>query len=472
MKKMSFIILLTLAVVPMSLMADTLLYDGFDYSAGTLTGNNGGDGWNGQWWANTYNVVETSLDMPNLLFTPVGGSAEGYSDMNRMYPGVDFSSDGIYYLSYLCKRTGWTSASSGEWAEIVLRTTDYAYLASWGISSAENFQTSQLGATQSYPGGDTSEVLFLVGKLITKASGNDEIFLQVYTSADSIPTVEPEDWMISGGAEDESLLSERFTVRAGSASGYLVGYDEFRLTTTWADAVAPAKDGSIVYLTPQNSAEAVTPVTFTWQGPAAIETPTYKLYYSSTLGEVDPNDVTPDIAPVTLTETTYGPASLDINTDYYWRVDIVDGTNVIVGNIVSFSTIPPIFPVAPEDGAVDQARNVTLSWDSEITLTGNYQVYMGDSAETLSYVGMSTGTSFSPDFLDWGQTYYWQVVYDDGVDVIESSVWSFTVDPTIDCDGTLVADFDGNCITNTADLAMMAEQWLNCTIINDSDCKQ
>jgi hypothetical protein len=470
MKKVSLIILLALAAAQMSVTADTLLYDGFDYSTGTLTGNNGGIGWNGQWWANTYNVVETSLDMPNLLFHPIGGSAEGYSDMNRMYPGVDFSAEGTYYFSYLCKRTGWTSASSGEWAEIVLRTTDYAYLASWGISSAENFQTSQLGPTQSYPGGDTEDVLFLVGKLITKATGNDEIFLQVYKSDDSISTTEPEQWMISGGSEDESLLSQRFTVRAGNASGYLVAYDEFRLTTSWADAVAPAIPNRIVYLTPQNGTEAVTPVTFTWQGPSEIASPTYKLYYSSVYGEVDPNDTTPDIAPVTLTETAYGPASLDVNMDYYWRVDIVDGTNVTVGNIVNFFTIPPIFPVAPGDGATDQARNVVISWDSEIPLTGDYEVYMGDSPETLSYVGMSTGTSFAPDFLNWGETYYWQVVYDDGVDVIESSVWSFTVDPTIDCDGTLVADFDGNCITDTADLAMMAAQWLNCTVINDDDC--
>lgn len=470
MKKFNIAILLICSIMSASLMAEILLYDSFEYPAGPLNTRNGGTGWSGAWATTTYNVVESSLAMPNLLFTPKGGSAVGKGDINRLFSGIDFSQDGVYYISYLCRRTGWTSATSGEWGEVVLRTSDFLYVATWGVSSAEYFNTTSLGSTKSLAGGDINDVVFMVGKVITRATGNDEIFLIPYLAADTIPTVEPQSWKISGGNEAENSLAGRFTVRAGSAAGYQFEIDEIRLGTQWADVVAPPSANTVVYLTPVQGQETVSPLTFTWQAPSAVESPTYKLYFSTVYGEVDPNDTTPDIAPVTLTDTSYGPALLDMNAQYYWRVDYIDGQTVKAGKIASFSTIPPISPVAPAAGAVNQPRNVVLSWDSQIALSGNYQVYVGLSPEVLDYAGDSTGTSFAPDFLDWGVKYYWKVVHQNSGSPIESSVWDFTVAAGPVCDGTLIGDLDDNCITDTADLALMALEWLDCTITNDNDC--
>ncbi|MFI4911661.1 MAG: hypothetical protein ACIAQZ_08345 [Sedimentisphaeraceae bacterium JB056] len=475
MKKSSlFIILIATLVVPSMLMADLLMYEGFEYTAGeTLGGKSGGTGWTSSWNTNPHIIAAESLDMSNLLFSPKGGSvySVGSNTANRNFPAIDLAADGTYYVSFLCKKTGWTEATSGEWGDIHFRSSGWARVATWSNTSNEEFATDNIGGTVKVSGADTSEVIFMIGKLVTREVGNDEIYLKVYEEADSISTVEPLAWTVSGGVEDNSEVASMFTIWPGSSEAFTFYVDEIRVGTQWADVVAPAVDGRVVYLEPSEGSENISPVDFDWHAPADIESPTYKLYYSSTLGEVDPNDATPDVSPVTLTESSYGSVTLDSPVTYYWRVDVVDGADVIVGDIASFDTIVPIYPVDPVDEAISVARNVTLTWDSLLPITGNYDVYMGDSEATLSYVGESTAESYTPSGLQWGQTYYWQVVYDDGVDVIQSVAWSFTVADGPVCDGTLLGDFNEDCLTDLSDFAVIAAEWMNCTATNADDCQ-
>lgn len=472
MKKISLIILSISVLLPVSLMADLLVYEGFDYPAGVINGSNGGIGWTGAWTNSNQSVVAESLGLPNLMISRVGGSMATNSGgtTNRTFPGVDLAQDGVYYISYLCSRTGWTAGSSQEQLDLHLRNTSFLQIAAWGISSSERFETLNIGSTKSAAGADSTDVFFMVGKLVTRAAGNDEIYLKAYTGSDEIPTVEPDVWTVSGGVEENSELANMFTIWPGSTTGYSGQIDEIRLGTAWADVVATPYISKARNLYPMQDGEVFSPVTFTWQAPSAIEAPTYKLYFSSDFGQVDPNDATADAAPVTLTETSYGPQALSSNVTYYWRVDVVDGENTVFGNIGTFSILAPIAPVAPVNGDINQARNLTLNWESLVPITGDYEVYIGDSEESLVYVGDSTGTTFAPAGLEWGQTYYWQVVYNDGVDVIASAVWSFTVAAGPVCDGTLVGDINNDCLTNLADFAIMAAEWLDCTVTNAADC--
>jgi len=52
------------------------------------------------------------------------------------------------------------------------------------------------------------------------------------------------------------------------------------------------------------------------------------------------DDVANDVGGVTITETNYEPSGLQNGTTYYWRVDASDGTNVVRGDIWSFTTVP------------------------------------------------------------------------------------------------------------------------------------
>lgn len=454
------------------LHAELLVYEGFEYPAGeTLGGKNGGTGWTGSWNTNPQMIQADSLNLPNILFAPKGGSVYtvGGNTVNRNFAGIDFSQDGVYYISYLCRRTGWTSATSGEWLDFHLRTSSWGQVATWGISSSENFHTYNVGSNIATPGADSDEVFFMVGKLVTKAEGNDEISLKAYTAIDTIPTIEPLAWTVSGGVVDKSDLATMVTFWPGSSTSYKAEFDEIRIGTTWAAVVAPAKSNRVVYLSPSADSEVISPISFSWHAPTDIAEPSYELFYSTVYEEVDPN-VAPHATAVTLSETGYGPISLDAPATYYWRVDIVYGSNRIVGEISSFSTIVPIYPISPVSGANNQPRNLTLTWDTPLGITGNYNVYIGQSPETLNFVGVSDGKSYSPLGLEWGNTYYWKVVYDDGVDLVESITWDFTLAEGPVCDGSLSADFTGNCITNLADFAMLAAEWMNCTAVNADDC--
>jgi hypothetical protein len=52
------------------------------------------------------------------------------------------------------------------------------------------------------------------------------------------------------------------------------------------------------------------------------------------------DDVANDVGGVTVSETSYDPGGLQNGTTYYWRVDASDGTNVVKGDIWSFTTEP------------------------------------------------------------------------------------------------------------------------------------
>jgi hypothetical protein len=52
------------------------------------------------------------------------------------------------------------------------------------------------------------------------------------------------------------------------------------------------------------------------------------------------DDIANDVGGVTVTENSYDPGGLQAGTTYYWRVDASDGTNVVNGDVWSFTTIP------------------------------------------------------------------------------------------------------------------------------------
>ncbi|MDI6450486.1 carbohydrate binding domain-containing protein [Anaerobaca lacustris] len=87
----------------------------------------------------------------------------------------------------------------------------------------------------------------------------------------------------------------------------------------------------------------------------------------------------------------------------------------------------------PADGAMDVDPETALSWRAGRDATA-HDVYLGSDAEGLSLVDAIVGSSFAPDELTFGTTYYWRV---DAVsdEVWTGDVWSFSTQEYAMIDG-------------------------------------
>ena len=233
-------------VVPAGNLPDLIAYEGFDYPEGLLTGKGlSVDGWTGAWRSSSnYTVVAGSLDMPNLPFTPSGGSIIGQDTANRNFTGIDLSKDAVYYASFIMQRTGWGAADgSGEWFDFHFRTTGYAKATQAGISSSEEFQ-ARVSPESMGLGGDaaSTEPYFIVTKVVAHATAADEIYLQAYSASDTIDLLEVASWTVTGGFTNTDLFANMVTLWAGKdddADGlYQAAIDEIRIGRTW-EAVVP-----------------------------------------------------------------------------------------------------------------------------------------------------------------------------------------------------------------------------------------
>ncbi|MHC4352258.1 MAG: LamG domain-containing protein [Planctomycetota bacterium] len=127
------------------------------------------------------------------------------------------------------------------------------------------------------------------------------------------------------------------------------------------------------------------------------------------------------------------PDGLQTGATYYWRVDEVndaDPNSPWKGDVWSF-WVPPrtAYNRSPADGTMNALPGTTLSWtagfDAQL-----HQVYFGDNFDDVSNASgavLSDATTYSPDALEAGKTYYWRV--DEFVDGVthKSDVWSFTM---------------------------------------------
>ena len=118
---------------------------------------------------------------------------------------------------------------------------------------------------------------------------------------------------------------------------------------------------------------------------------------------------------------------------------IIEGKNVYKMDLtVNTSSSEPVntapnapYNPTPSDGATNQNRNVDLSWSCEDPdgddLT--YTVYFADTTPPVSMVADDlTSTSYDLGTLDYGETYYWQIIATDEYGVsTDGPIWQFTV---------------------------------------------
>ncbi len=131
--------------------------------------------------------------------------------------------------------------------------------------------------------------------------------------------------------------------------------------------------------------------------------------------------------------TPAGP--LDGNTSYYWRIDEIDADdNVTKGEVWQFHTgTGQAKDPMPEDMETGIDINTELSWTAGSGAV-SHDVYLGDdetavtnaTAADAEYEGNQAGTTFVPDTLDGGTTYYWRIDEVGPGGTAQGDVWSFT----------------------------------------------
>ncbi len=199
------------------------------------------------------------------------------------------------------------------------------------------------------------------------------------------------------------------------------------------DPVAP------VLSFPEHKAENVEiDITLSWQ--ISTDPDGDKVKYNVYL---DTNASPAQIASAGQTTTTYKP-DLNINTTYYWKVEVIDDNGgKAQSGIWSFTTLgslPTAFSlISPAMSETCVALDAKLVWRSSTDPDGNditYDVFFGTDNPPMSTVGTDqSDTTFLPDLVD-NTTYFWNIMAkNESGGVSQSGIWSFTtlkIPPVVD----------------------------------------
>jgi len=157
-----------------------------------------------------------------------------------------------------------------------------------------------------------------------------------------------------------------------------------------------------------------------WTGgdPDSGDTVTYDVYFGTTLS--------PPKIVSNQSETSYDPGTMDYGQTYYWKIVSWDNNGA--------STSGPIWDFTTEsayDGETGVDIDYNLGWtggdpDSGDTVT--YDVYFGTSSPPPQVVSNQSETIYNPGVLNYGATYYWQIVsWDNHGASTSGPEWNFTV---------------------------------------------
>ncbi len=168
------------------------------------------------------------------------------------------------------------------------------------------------------------------------------------------------------------------------------------------------------------------------------------------------------------TDRSYTPGQLNNNTVYYWRIDEVDGENIIEGPVWQFHTKVNHVPIkasqpSPANGAVDVESPVErLMWQSDTLSTDIHHVYLGENPDSLNLVSSYAAAGYYLMSLHLGTTYYWRVDLENHVGLTTGDVWSFTPENELFAKADFIQEDSENCI-----VSIEVEDYTDSTIIGD-----
>jgi hypothetical protein len=208
-------------------------------------------------------------------------------------------------------------------------------------------------------------------------SNPDMLYLWVNPDVSIDPNETPPDvsTLFDGNAGFSDIMVDFGGPSGGSGN---CTFDEIRWGTSWGD-VRGFTDAQAHNPVPPTGQTLVVPeIVLSWDAPIAVTDPVYNVY-------VDPNRLVIETrtgtaySSIAQTETTFDPSGdLELETTYYWIVDVTNGDP---GAVWKFTTYPrnPAFLTHPLSQSVPPGSEVILTVEC-INATG-YQWYKAASDE-------------------------------------------------------------------------------------------
>ena len=248
--------------------------DSFNYTGTALAGQNGGSGWNGAWFTtagsqtNSLSNDGISLNYPNTWespltpLTPSGSRVltappTGQASTSRLLTQtIPLNVDGtVAYVSALIKKNQLNGGGTNS-DNILLEFTDNLGNRRFGIGIEGTGDKPWLNANGSTtpstgPAVNPGDTYFIVGKIVSSATGNDTAFLKVYGTGYSsqVTVAEPTTWDATL-TESTSAILDRIRIRidSGNNAGNPGEVDEIRIADSWTDVVSVPEPSSLALL--------------------------------------------------------------------------------------------------------------------------------------------------------------------------------------------------------------------------------
>jgi hypothetical protein len=171
------------------------------------------------------------------------------------------------------------------------------------------------------------------------------------------------------------------------------------------------------------------------QWDAGIDAVSHNVYFSE--DEQAVIDGTADVN--TVSQTSFGPLSLDLGVTYFWRIDEVEADgSVTTGEVWNFTVQPLIaYNPSPSNGAKYVDPNTDLAWDPGKNAQ-SHDIYFGTdetavaNADTSSpeFQNNQTELTFELPSLEYNKRYYWRIdEQNNDATVSTGDVWMFKTIP-------------------------------------------
>ncbi len=406
-----------------SASADLIVYDGFDYAAGSLGGQAGGIGWNaGVAWDGGQTVSTPGMEYLDL---PVEGNRVTSTSTAsfRMMPTGFSAANKTIWISFLCLNEGtpsWCGISpfTGSSEALFIGKPDTS--ANWGLAlyNAQGDAGGGTGARNSdVPVG---ELVFFVVRIINGDS-NAQVTAWLNPDLYTEPAVDTAFYDNETSGETAGrVLFDRIRI---AGAGQVLYFDELRVGETYADVAVSVAPGLASEPSPADEAVDV-PRDSMLSWTAGEFAATHDVYFGTAFDDVNAATRTNSMGVLVSqgqTGTTYDPGLLDYVQTYYWRVDEVNAapSNAIYkGDVWSFTTEP--FAYAIENVVATSNTNSTASQGPENTVNGS---------------GLDENDQHSTNTSDmWagspvaGETPYIQFEFDRVYKLHEMLVWNYNME--------------------------------------------
>jgi hypothetical protein len=235
-----------------------LAYEGFHYgnSSDLKEGRaNGGSGWKGHWvyafgrpigdWPASKSPLVTNegltISEPSQQASDGSYQYKGFTKAFRpLAKPIRLDQDGVYYISYLFRRTG-PSINASDIAALLLwpeadalkQEGEPRNRLNLGVAGSNRlfFHLEGSSARQVMPIAE-GEVYRFVAKIVASRDFPDQVFIRVYAPQETVEQVETSNWSILSPSFHSDQIFDWVQLHINSACQQSL--DELRIGTTWA----------------------------------------------------------------------------------------------------------------------------------------------------------------------------------------------------------------------------------------------